>query len=93
MVFDVTIPFREITATWLVPAPIFISRIPLDSSGDRFIPYAQAKDSSTSIISLLPAWRAASSTALFCISVMPEGTTITTFGWIKLKPSFTFPKK
>ena len=78
-----TIPFKEITATSVVPPPISTIIFPHGLEISTPAPIAAAMGSSMIATSLAPARYAASSTAFFSTSVIPLGTQILILGFLK----------
>ena len=89
MAFFVTTPFKEITATSVVPPPISTITFPIGLLISRSIPIAAATGSSTRKTSLAACFSPESLTALLSTSVHPDGTQITILGLVILF-KFTF---
>ena len=76
-----TVPPNDITAISVVPPPISTIMLPHALEMSIPAPMAAATGSSISTTFLAPAWRTASSTALFSTSVTPLGMQTDTVGF------------
>ena len=88
-----TMPPKEITATSVVPPPIFTTMLPSDECMGMPAPSAASRGSFTKCTSRAPASFAAFMTARNSVDVMPAGTDMTTSGRKKLKRPMLLPMK